>query len=187
MSSCKRGTQDYDPVSKSDRENAIARLDDQESASTIIIADVSGSMRGDKIERLRRELKNLWPEITARLLAFSDRMHWCDGPSDLPNPMGGTNLKLAFETVAALWPSEVILVSDGRPQDEQGALDAAELIPGTISVLFVGDESDSTGADFMRCLAALGGGLFAHRDLAKNLAIDENLRAMLSLPAPIAL
>ena len=165
----------------------ITKREIQDTASTVIIADVSGSMRGDKITRLKRELSNLWPEINARLLAFSDVARWCDGPNDLPEVGGSTNLRRALELAAKVWPSEVIVISDGRPQDETGALDAASLIPGTVSVLFVGPDDDQIGADFMRRLAALGGGLFAHRDLARNLAIGDDLRKMLALPAPISL
>jgi len=61
------------------------------------------------------------------------------------------------------------------------------LIPGTISVLFVGSDDDIRGADFMRRLALLGGGMYAQKDLAKNLQIGGELREMLALPAPIAL
>ncbi len=61
------------------------------------------------------------------------------------------------------------------------------MLPGTISVLFVGSDDDASGAEFMRRLAAVGGGMFAHRDLAKNLAIGGDLRGMLALPPPIAL
>jgi len=167
--------------------SSIAKREEQDGSAVVILADVSGSMQGEKIVRLRRELSRLWPEITARLLAFSDQIHWCDGPEDLPAPYGGTDLRLAFETAAKIWPSKVIVISDGLPQDEARALEAAKLIPGTISVLFVGSDKDTRGADFMRRLALIGGGMFARRDLAKNLSIGGELREMLALPAPIAL
>lgn len=170
-----------------ERRTEICKQEVQDSASVVILADVSGSMRGEKILRLKRELSRLWPEITARLLAFAYDAKWCDGPDDLPDVGGGTDMRRAFEVAATVWPSEVIVISDGRPQDEAGALIAVQLIPGTISVLFVGGDEDLAGADFMRRLAALGGGMFAHRDLAKNLSIGGELREMLALPAPISL
>jgi len=166
---------------------AIAKRETQDAAAVVVIADVSGSMRGEKITRLRRELGRIWPEIEARLLAFSDNSRWVDGPQDLPEPGGGTDLRGAFETAAKLWPSEVIVISDGLPQDEAGALKAAQLVPGMISVLFVGSDDDQRGADFMQRLALIGGGQFARKDLGKNLSIGGELRSMLALPAPIAL
>jgi hypothetical protein len=145
-------------------------------------------MRGNKIERLKRELQKLWPEMgKARLMSFADRPEWIDGPSRLPSVGGGTDLAAALTMAALAWPSEVIVISDGLPRDEQAALDAAQTIPGTISVLFIGDEGDQQGADFMRRLAMVGGGMFAHKDLARSMSIEGSLRSMLALPAPIAL
>jgi hypothetical protein len=99
----------------------------------------------------------------------------------------GTIVSSALMLAAHVWPSEVIVISDGLPQDEGAALEAAQALPGTISVLFIGDEHDRAGADFMRRLALMGGGMFAHKDLAQSIAIEGTLRGMLALPAPIAL
>lgn len=159
----------------------------KESASVVIMADVSGSMRGAKIRRLKDELNRLWPEIKARLMAFSDRPDWVEAPASLPEPFGGTNLAWALEKVAEVWPSEVVVISDGLPQDEEAALSAAERVPGVINVCFVGDDEDHRGAAFMRRLAAVGGGTMVHKDLAKNMSIGTELRSMLALAPPIAL
>jgi Mg-chelatase subunit ChlD len=160
---------------------------EQDNAAIVILADTSGSMRGTKIQRLRTELGKLWPEIHGRLMSFSDRIDWLDGPEDLPEPMGGTDLTGALELAATVFPSEVIVISDGLPADEASALKAAELIPGTISVLFVGSDDDQRGLEFLRRLAAVGGGIFAKKDLGKHLEIGNEIREMLALPPPIAL
>jgi Mg-chelatase subunit ChlD len=167
----------------------LQRTESQESAAVVVMCDISGSMRGNKIDRLKRELLKLWPEIgKARLMAFSDRPEWIDGgPNALPPVGGNTDLAAALMLAAHVWPSEVIVISDGLPQDEGAALEAAQALPGTISVLFIGDEHDRAGADFMRRLALMGGGMFAHKDLAQSIAIEGTLRGMLALPAPIAL
>jgi Mg-chelatase subunit ChlD len=162
----------------------IERTKVTEPAAVVVLADVSGSMRGNKIERLKRELTRLWPEINARLIAFADRPEWVANPQSLPGVGGGTDLAAALTVAALAWPSEVIVISDGLPRDEQAALDAAQAIPGTISVLFIGDEEDQRGADFMRRLAMVGGGMFAHKDLARSMSIEGSLRSMLALPAP---
>ena len=159
-----------------------------EPAAVVILADVSGSMRGNKIERLKRELLKLWPDLGhAKLVAFADYPEWIEGPNALPPTGGGTDLAAALKLAAGAWPSEVVVISDGLPRDEQEALDAAQTIPGTISVLFIGDEGDARGADFMRRLALVGGGMFAHKDLAKSMSIEGTIRGMLALPSPIPL
>lgn len=159
-----------------------------EPASLVILADVSGSMRGDKIARLKRELTAVWAEIPgARLMSFATDLRWLGGPGSLPAAGGGTDLKGALIAALEVWPGEVLVISDGLPDDQAGALEAARQIPGTISVLFVGADEDHGGAEFMRKLALLGGGMYAAKDLAKHVAISSDLRGMLALPPPIAL
>ena len=116
-----------------------------------------------------------------------ETVEWIDGPAMLPAPEGGTDLTGALELASQAWPSEVLVISDGLPADEAGALKAAELIPGTISVLFVGSDDDQRGLEFLRRLAAVGGGIFARKDLSKHMEIGTELREMLALPPPIAL
>lgn len=159
----------------------------KDQAAVVILADVSGSMAGARIARLGDELRRLWPEINARLLAFSFEARWVDGPAGLPRPMGNTDLEAALLLAASVWPSEVIVISDGLPDDQDAAIRAANQVPGIISVLFVGDDGDVEGAAFMRRLAAVGGGVMVHKDIAKHLAIGDDLRGMLALDKPIAL
>lgn len=159
----------------------------KESASVVVLADVSGSMRGTKIRRLKDELNRLWPEVKARLMAFSDQADWLAGPDALPEPCGGTDLAWALDKAAEVWPSEVVVISDGLPMNEEAALAAAERVPGVISVCFIGDDEDHRGAAFMRRLAAVGGGTMVHKDLAKGMSIGTELRSMLALAPPIAL
>jgi Mg-chelatase subunit ChlD len=157
------------------------------NASMIILADVSGSMKGDKIVRLRKALKEMWPELNAILIAFSYKTWICETPDNLPEPDGGTDMIAGFEHAAKFFPSETIVISDGRPNDESGTLNAASLLPGVISVLFVGNDEDTMGADFMQRLAHIGGGMYGHKDLAKHPSITGEIRTLLGLPSPIAL
>lgn len=159
----------------------------EDTSAVVILCDVSGSMRGRKIERLRKELGRLWPEIRARLMWFADGNGWIDGPAQLPGPEGGTYLADALDRAATVFPSEVIVISDGLPESEDRALEAAARLPGIINVVFVGGDDDMRGAEFMRRLARAGGGVMVHKDLAKNLSIEGDLRGMLALPPPIAL
>lgn len=166
----------------------IIRAEQVEATSAVVIVcDVSGSMKGRKVERLRKELARLWPEIKARLLWFNDSCGWIDGPGQLPHPEGGTWLHDALDRAGEVFPSEVIVISDGLPACERSALESAARLPGTVNVVFVGGDDDHRGADFMRRLARAGGGVMVHKDIAKNLSIEGDLRGMLALPPPIAL
>jgi Mg-chelatase subunit ChlD len=170
------------------REITLQSKDTPEAASLVILADVSGSMRGDKIIRLKRELRAIWGERSgAKLMSFATNLHWLDGPDDLPPAGGSTDLAGALEAAAPTWPGEVLVISDGQPEDEDRALAAAKLIPGTISVLFVGSDDDREGQAFLQKLATLGGGEFCHKDLAKHSSLASELRSMLALPPPISL
>ncbi len=81
----------------------------EDTASVVILADVSGSMRGPKIDRLMKELGKLWPEIKARLISFAFEAKWVDGgPHRLPAPGGSTNMRDALLLAGSVWPSEVI-------------------------------------------------------------------------------
>ena len=128
----------------------------------------------------------LWPDMKgARLIAFGFTAAWIQGgPEKIPEPSGSTDMKGALRLAGTVWPSEVIVISDGLPDDPEGTLQVAAQLPGTISVLFVGDDGDLRGAEFMRRLARVGGGVMVHRDLAKNLSIGGEMRAMLALPSP---
>lgn len=160
----------------------------QDTSALVIICDISSSMAGQKIIRLRSELRKLWSEVKAKLIVFHDQARWVDGgPESIPEPRGCTLMAVALELAGTVFPSESIVISDGLPQDGDRALAVAAQLPGTISVCFVGDEQDYQGAEFMQRLARVGGGMYAHRDLARNRAIEGDLRKMLALPAPIAL
>jgi len=159
-------------------------------AATVILADVSGSMRdAGKIGMLRQALATIWPEARkARLFAFADSVTACSEPSELPDPYGGTEMDLALDRAAALMPAKVIVISDGLPSSEERTLDAASRVPGVIDVVYCGPESDRRAVAFMRRLGSIGGGQTVIRDIAKTRALlAPVLREMLALPNPIAL
>lgn len=162
---------------------------DAHGAATVILADVSGSMRGEKIRLLTEALTRLWPGLPKAALisfsAFPTRIH---GPEALPVPHGSTNLAGALELATTLHPAKVIVISDGRPDDEEGALAAADQIPGMIDVLYVGDDDNTEAIAFMKSLAMAGGGECVCNDIAKTrLALAAPISALLGLPAPMAL
>lgn len=156
----------------------------------VILADVSGSMsdraqEGTKIERLREALGSIWAETPgASLIAFNGNVMPLEGPDDLPSPTGGTALHLALRAAAAMRAASVVVISDGRPDDEEAALDVAREIPGAIDALYVGPEDDAQAIAFMKKLGRIGGGTVVVKDLLKCRSIVAPLRSLLGLPAP---
>jgi hypothetical protein len=70
----------------------------------------------------------------------------------------GTALHRAIEYAASLYPSQTLVISDGEPEDEYAAIKAAKKLSGTISTLYVGDDSNKAAIAFMAELAKLGCG-----------------------------
>lgn len=126
--------------------------------------DVSGSM-DDKIGEKRkinhlRDVMAKYPD--AKILCFSSNIKKASGTQSIPDPGGSTNLAGAFkyinENMMKIEPPErIVLVSDGEPDDERGALERAKNLSLPIDIIFIG-EKDSKGHKFMHQLATATGG-----------------------------
>jgi Mg-chelatase subunit ChlD len=163
------------------------------SGGIVILCDTSGSMsqhvkEGVKINLLRQALQNIWLETPgASIIAFADDARTIEGPNGLPSPTGGTNLTEALERAACDQPAQCVVITDGRPDSKVDALIAADLIPGTIDTLFIGDERDQDAIDFLRELSQRGGGRSWVNDLNRVGSLISPLREALGLPSPIVL
>jgi hypothetical protein len=121
----------------------------------------------------------------ARLFAFESTVTEIESPEQLPVPQGGTALHLALERAAELCPGEVVVISDGAPNDAEAALAAARKLPGVVQAIFVGDEVRNREAvQFMTRLARENGGRVITRRLSDP-AFESSVRAVLGLPAPV--
>lgn len=148
------------------------------AARRVILADVSGSMREPaagtrtKHDLLTEVLAALWPEITrgsssATLCAFASGVTECSSPATLNAPDGGTSLAAAITHAASTNPRVTVLLTDGRPDDEQGAFRAADKLPGRLDVVYIGPESDVVAQRFLAELARRRGGTYTTVDLVK--------------------
>lgn len=109
------------------------------TAATLVLADVSSSTTAEPHRLLRQKLVRLWPTLRgAKLLAFGSDVTECSGPEDLPEATGSTALHLALEHAAKFMPLEVLVISDGMPDDEERALQAVEGIRGVVQAIFIG-------------------------------------------------
>lgn len=150
------------------------------SADAIILVDVSGSMAAKDTQGLLsrydaacQELRRLQSDLPGKvaIIAFSDRPEF--SPGGVPRYSGGgTDLAgaLRFVHTADGCGIRFIVISDGWPNDAEGALSAAKAFTDRIDCVFIGPEGDP-GADFLRRLASASGGQYsknAPSDVAKR-------------------
>ena len=169
----------------------VAQRNSQSLAETfcncdvIIIVDVSGSMHAQdsrggqsRYDVACDELARLQSTMPGKIgvIAFSDMTQFC--PGGLPTYMGGgTNLTgaLKFAKIADVTGMRFIVISDGEPDDRQGALAAARTYQCKIDVIYVGPEGDmASGRKFLEQLAGVKNGQFVNAKCAMQLAEKIN-------------
>ena len=108
------------------------------------------------------------------MVAFSDDAAFMPG-GQLPYPLAGTDMRRALEFVrpADGCGIKYIVVSDGEPNDPEGALDVAKGM-SPIDCIHIG--SDEEGREFMERLAKASGGKSV--DCSVDL-LEENITKLL--------
>lgn len=148
----------------------LRRIND---GSTVILADVSGSMESpawggrSKYEVLKDAMVQTASRRGCELIAFSSTVYPVCSPADLPAPGGGTALHYALQAAADRKPGRILVVSDGEPDSESAALSAAASFDGVIDVLYIGPDSNSLAMRFLRALAKAGHGRYHGSDISK--------------------
>lgn len=131
--------------------------------AAIILVDISGSMADymsggvSKWEHAKKAMENLQSTYAGKLaiVSFHTTPQLCiDG--HIGEPTGGTQLATALDFVQSLTSMpgvKVIIISDGQPQDAYEALERAKLLTVEIDVIWIGEDNDLIGRDFMQSLA----------------------------------
>lgn len=163
------------------------------SGTTVILCDVSGSMderagARTKIEHLREALSEIWDASRGerRLIAFANAASEVQSPAQLPAPGGGTALHVGLDRAAACRPVHTVVISDGEPDSEDSALEAADRLSGKIDVIYCGSDSNARAVAFMRKLARVGCGSVVVADVVKaasGAALMLGCRKLLNGPA----
>lgn len=155
------------------------------AADAVILVDTSGSMnscdsRGGRTryEVAIEELTALQANMPGKLavISFSSDVVFC--PAGIAQNMGGmTDLAkaLKFIKVADVPGIKFIVISDGQPDDEREALNAAKTFKNKIDVIYVGPEENPTGRNFLQKLAAATGGQTVTMDRAKELSVGVKM------------
>ena len=160
-------------------------------ADAVIIVDVSGSMnqRDSRGGRPRydvalEELARLQKQLPGKLavICFSSTVQFV--PGGLP-PMldGGTDLAgaLKFAKIADVPGVRFVVISDGEPNSQREALDAARAFTNRIDTIYVGPEDDTNAREFLRELAEASGGV--HVEAARVLELAARVQLLLSASA----
>lgn len=153
----------------------------------IVLLDVSGSMHESTSRHpVQRDLGDgngvVWVDAPTRyealceaaeplrdkatLVAFACTASEVGPGDDIPLPGsngGGTDIGEGLRFVTEYRPARTILISDGEPESqwhEREAFRLAELLPGTLETIFVGDETNERAKQFMRDIATKCGGTF---------------------------
>ena len=149
-------------------------LDDLVKARTqraLLLVDCSDSMgirvrTGERrIEALRKVVTTLRETHSVPMAAFGLRGAEPVAVVDsVPEPQGGTPLDLAIEFGTEQGATKLVIVTDGEPNSEEAALDAARRFGGPIDVFYIGNGNDR-GFRFCKELAETTGGTCGLSDL----------------------
>lgn len=149
----------------------------------MLVVDCSGSMaqttdKGErKIDALRAVVAEVRERVGCKVLAFGHA--WQPEIVDsIPEPSGGTPLHDAIHAGKSHRATHLIVISDGIPDSQSAALDAAREFGGKIDAVYVGPKG-GPGPKFMQQLAGLTGGTSDALDLAQKELVGSRILGLL--------
>jgi hypothetical protein len=129
----------------------------------------------------------------ARWFGFSGDVQEIYEPQNgLPVMIGGTNLTGALKHLRTLAPSvqQLVVISDGEPDDGPSALTEALMLRAKISTIYCGDETNKAAVRFLRDLTACSRSGMVGTALVTSLAAPEEaakqIEQVLKLAGPSA-
>ena len=145
------------------------------SKGAVLLCDTSSSMAAvdtwtgkRRIDHLAEVLAYVLSKTRVQVLASFNSIvteHRLTTSVSLEEPQGGTDLRLALswcgENVAR-YPEQLLILSDGGPNDPAAALNAMHRLMGDwaqppVHCYFCGDDQDKEAKAFLARLAAMGG------------------------------
>jgi len=154
--------------------------DTTKQKGTVILADISGSMRGEKIQNLRKALKKVWrPGIEG--IAFCTGMYELreEDISSL-DTSGCTAMLAPLQEAWSRSPSHIILLTDGEPDEDKSTILKEVRWHTGIPIDTVG-MADSSGSyydpEFLAEIALLTGGRFT--DVGEPVQLTDTLQYLL--------
>lgn len=161
------------------RPSQATRGGQQIPSTSCLLLDLSGSMRWP-IGHLPRPLKIDELRILAdnfkdvRRFVFSTNAEELGANESIGEPYGGTAMDVAFMAVKKVGIDHVVMITDGMPDHEGRAIEAAKGL--RIDVFYVGPDP---APQFLRDLAAQTGGEYGKATLEARPALEAKVRLML--------
>lgn len=157
----------------------------------VILFDVSLSMNellpsGERKIDILRSVFNRHKADNEIAIAFSSIATIIPDFTSIPHPNGNTDLEQAIFLAATYNPRATLIISDGAPDSETKALNAAQKLTGVINCLFIGNEDDKSAIAFMSKLARLGCGQATVCDISKLDGMPRLKSAIALLLAPVS-
>jgi len=160
------------------------------NVDAILLVDMSGSMAAEdapgglaRWDAAEQELRRLQESMPGKLavIAFSSDVQFC--PNGVPIRFGeGTDMAKALRFIKAAdgLGIRIILISDGRPNDEEETLRVAASFESHIDTVYIGPDGGH-GRRFLLHLASESGGVFSKSTAPGLLA--ENVTLLLQATA----
>jgi len=172
-----------DRLAKTAKRSSLQDLVQAQTRRSLLLLDCSGSMsallrtgqrRIDALRDVAHELRQTHP---VPLVIFCGRDHaYLD--EVIPEPNGLTPLAHAIHFARVNHANHCVVITDGCPDSEHKALDAARQFGHPIDVFYVGDGNDR-GAAFAQQLAAATGGQANVADLAQVKQLTGKIAGLL--------
>lgn len=152
----------------------------------VVLCDMSQSMVVCDIDRIARyqrlgtevdDLKKHHPECV--VVGFNERMWIARSSAELSYPVGDTKLAQALAVIAGARPAQVVIISDGLPNDMEDAVRAARCVSGPVHVRFCGHPADAVADRFLQSLAKAGNGTYSVQTPTRNPTLAKFIRRLL--------
>lgn len=168
---------------------SLSALVKEATQRSLLLADVSESMNdrirtGERrIDALRKVVATLRETHPVPVAAFGLKDYSYNGTvvrlvDAIPEPQGMTPIHKAIDFAKAEGATHIVLVTDGEPDSESLAFEAARNFGGVIDTFFIGNPG-GVGARFCQRLAALTGGTSNISDLAKPKELTTKIAGLL--------
>jgi hypothetical protein len=165
---------------------ALACLD-----STVILADVSGSMH-DRVRDGQRRYEVLCDALSSlrggTVIPFDDRVYPATTAAEIRANFGTkyggmTDYSPALKSAGTHRPSAVLLISDGAAHDPHEAVEEAVRLGVPVHTMFIGTRGELAAIGLLRRIAEATGGNFTDQDLGTGvLALTAAIQSTLALP-----
>lgn len=167
------------------------------NAEIIVLIDVSASMTaadsnrydstgypvGDtRFKKASNQLAKLQADNPGKVcvISFNDRQEF--NPSGIASwPSGSTDIAGALKFVRPVDDTgcQIVIISDGEPNDDLAAINEARQFKSKISTIYIGPEN-GFGADFLKRLSAVTGGQFSNNGTAGIVNLSATVERLLT-------